>query len=98
MVPLFMEFVSLKMAQSIAKRKETPICAPVPTAIDKNIGEKDGGRKTSPWTNFHPDSSWASSIVWSSLYPAISFRSVRIMIVAIAPVMNKTIIREFTIE
>ena len=61
--PLFIELVILKMVNNNAKKKAKPTWAPVPTKTESNMGEKEGGRKTSPWTNFHPVSSWASSIV-----------------------------------
>ena len=36
------------------------ICSPFPTKTDKSIPLR-GGRNTSPWTSFHPNSSCASS-------------------------------------
>ena len=36
------------------------ICAPDPTMTDRRSARR-GGLKTSPWTNFQPNSSWASS-------------------------------------
>merc|ERR1719469_606908 len=49
--------------------------APVPQHTDNRRGEKDGGRKISAWTNFHPFSSRSSafsSSVANRLYRARS--------------------------
>merc|ERR1719247_933071 len=44
-----------------------PNCTPEPMHTENNMGEKDGGRKTSACTNFQPDSSFASSSKAASL-------------------------------
>ena len=36
-------------------------CVPEPTNTENNMAWLAGGRNTSPWTNFQPDSSFASS-------------------------------------
>ncbi|KAG5460314.1 MAG: hypothetical protein BJ554DRAFT_7654 [Olpidium bornovanus] len=39
--------------------------APVPAMTERSIGFA-GGRNTSPWTSFHPESSCTSS--WASIW------------------------------
>ena len=56
---------------------------PVPIDAQRSSGS-GGGRSTSAWTSFQPDSSWSSSFS-SWLYRLRSRRSVRIMIIATMP-------------
>lgn len=55
-----------------------------------------GGRKTSPWTNFHPESSWTSSCISIWLYLAISLCRARKRTIATIPVRKMTMTAEFT--
>lgn len=68
-------------------------CAPDPSKTDKSIPLR-GGRNTSPWTNFQPNSSCASSphSIW--LYRAMSLWSVRSIIIATIPDKNSTMTNE----
>ena len=44
-----------------------PNCTPDPMQTENNMGLNEGGRKTSAWTSFQPDSSFASSSKAASL-------------------------------
>ena len=94
--PLRMGLTIFNTAMTIVLNMAIPICAPVPTNTANNIGRYVGGRKTSPWTSFQPVSS-ISLLPLSSklLYASISFFKVRIIMIAIAPVRNNTIMKEF---
>merc|ERR1719238_1643986 len=64
------------------------------------MGSLSGGRKTSAWTNFQPDSSRSSAFSSSDntrLYRTMSRCKFRTMIMATMTVKNNTINREFTI-
>ena len=45
------------------KNNMMKICVPHPSIIESSM-PFFGGRNTSPWTNFQPNSSWASSFKW----------------------------------
>jgi len=72
-------------------------CIPEPTDTASSF-EYRGLRKTSPWTNFQPVSSAASSAVATSLYLVMSRYSVLSKIMATMPDKNTMMSREFKIE
>jgi hypothetical protein len=47
------------MAKTITSRIRAANWVPIPTSAERNIKLR-GGRNTSPWTSFHPDSSLTS--------------------------------------
>merc|ERR1719248_321943 len=65
------------------------------------MGSLSGGRNTSAWTSFQPDSSRSSafsSSLSTLLYRTMSRCKFRTMIMATMTVRNNTINKEFTIE
>lgn len=83
-----------RSAKKIVKPVMTKSCAPEPRKIERSMG-LPGGRNTSPWMSFHPESSCTSSSVRSSwLYRAMSLRSARSRIMPTEPVRNMTMMVE----
>ena len=86
------------MAKKIVMASIVKICIPDPMTAANNL-LLNGGLNTSPWTSFHPVSSMLSSLYSSAmLYLAMSFLSVRMMIMVMMPDRKNTTTTELMME